>query len=64
MIPGVKLRHRSSSVQTRAESVLPGVPVGPRLPRRPIGPVPAGAIGVQPWGVLPTKPPRRASDAG
>ena len=26
-----------------------------------VQPVPAGAIGVQPWGVLPARPPRRVT---
>lgn len=49
--------------RSRAESLLDGVPIGPRIRWRRPAVVPEGAIGVQPWGVLPAKPPaRKAAD--
>lgn len=44
----------------RAEDLI-GHPIGPPLPafERP-DVLPVGAVGVQPWGTLPAKPPLRA----
>jgi hypothetical protein len=37
----------------------PVIEIGPPIPDRPLPPKPPGAVGVQPWGVLPAKPPGR-----
>lgn len=40
------------------------VPIGPPLPSEPLPPPPEGAIGIQPWGVLPAKPPGKRGGKG
>jgi hypothetical protein len=37
----------------------PTIEIGPPIPDRPLPTTPPGAVGVQPWGVLPAKPPGR-----
>ncbi len=43
--------------RSRTENALPGVPVGPPLRWTRPAEIPAGAVGVQPWGALPARPP-------
>ena len=43
--------------RARTENALEGVPIGPPIRWTPPAEIPAGAVGVQPWGTLPARPP-------